>query len=149
MDVKVSVDSKAFASAMKALKQGTKNLAPAFRTFGDYMEKETKSNYEREVDFEGNPLAPLKPATLKYKKGKGILREKEKMFKAFKAIAVDAGFTMFIDDPKYRFHHEGTDKMAARPVLGINNEQRGVLNNMVRLQIKRVRGGKNRAPSKR
>lgn len=147
--ISVSVDSKAFESTMKALKQNTKNLAPAFRSFGEFMTKETHNNYERESTPEGQKWEALKPATLARKKGKGILREKLIMFNAFYYKATNDGFEMGIKDPKYSFHHDGTDRMAARPVLGITNEQRGELNSMVRLQIKRVRGGKNRAPSKR
>jgi hypothetical protein len=113
------------------------------------MTKETQNLFERETSPDGVPWEPLKPSTLAKKKGKGILREKLTLFNSFYYKATNEGFEMYFKDRKYSFHHEGTDRMAARPALGITNDQRGILNNMVRLQIKRVRGGKNRAPSKR
>lgn len=141
--ISLEVDAKNFKSFMKELKSATSNLAPAFRNFGEYLEKETDAQFVSETDPDGKAWEPLKPSTLSRKKTSTKLRETLKMYNSIYYVAEDKGFEYGIKDPKYRFHHEGTGRMPARVVIGITNERRGVLNKFVITQIKRVKSKVN------
>jgi hypothetical protein len=134
-----SVDAKSFKSFMKDLKQSTSNLEPAFRDFGNYIKKETNTQFQKEIDPEGRPWEPLKPSTLARKKTSFKLRETFFMFNAFYYKATKTNFEFGIKDPKYQFHHFGTSKMPARVVIGIPNDRRKKLNNFIIAQIRRVK----------
>lgn len=143
--INVKVDSKNFKNFMKQLKQTTKNLAPAFRDAGEYLKKETTIQYQKEVDPDGKPWAPLKPSTLAKKKTSTKLRETLVMFNSFYYVSSNQGLEYGIKDPKYRFHHEGTSRMPARVVIGITNVRRGKINDYVVAQIRRVKGKRNQS----
>jgi hypothetical protein len=141
--ISASVESKNFKDFMKQLKQTTSKLSPAFRDAGEYMKKETIIQFEKEVDPNGKPWAPLAPATIAKKKTPFKLRETLVMFNTLFYVANDKGLTFGIKDDKYRFHHEGTTRMPARVVIGITDARRGKINQFVIAQIRRVKG-KNR-----
>lgn len=143
--ISAAVDAKSFKDFMKQLKQGTSNLAPAFRDFGEYMKKHTEVQFQSEVDPEGKPWQPLKPATIARKKTPFKLRESFFMFNSVFYVAEDKQFIFGIKDPKYQFHHEGTSRMPARVVIGITNDRRGKLNKLVTAQILRVKGKRAQA----
>ena len=124
---------------MKDLKQTTSNLEPAFRDFGNYMKKETDNQFQKEVDPDGKPWEPLKPATIAQKKTPFKLRETFFMFNAIYFKANKKYFEFGIKDPKYMFHHFGTSKMVARVVVGITQERRKKLNGFVIAQIRRIK----------
>lgn len=148
LDLKASVDLKSFNSFMKQLKQTTSNLEPAFRDFGNYMKKETDYQFQKEVDPDGKLWEPLKPATLIKKKTPFKLRETFFMFNAVYFKATKTRFEFGIKDPKYQFHHFGTSKMVPRVVIGITQKRRKKLNDLVILQIRRVKSLRNQRSSK-
>jgi len=133
---------------MKQLKQTTSNLAPAFRDFGVYMERETQDQFKREIDPDGKPWEPLKPATLAQKKTSFKLRETFTMYNTLYYTATDKNFRFGIRDPKYKWHHFGTSRMAARVVVGFNSERRKKANELVIAQIRRVKGKINQRKKK-
>jgi phage gpG-like protein len=145
--ISASVDAKSFKDFMKQLKQTTANLAPAFRDFGEYLKKETDVQFAKEVDPAGNPWAALKPSTLVRKKTSFKLRETLVMYNSIYYTATDKGFEYGIKDPKYQFHHNGTSRMPARVVIGIDNTRQKKVNDFVIAQIRRVKG--KRAQSKK
>lgn len=138
-DLTVTVNFKSFKSMMKDLKQTTSNLEPAFRDFGNYIKKETDAQFQKEIDPNGKPWEPLKPATIARKKTPYKLRETFFMFNAVYFKAGRTNFEFGIKDPKYQFHHFGTNKMPARVVIGIPSNRRKKLNGFVMAQIRRVK----------
>lgn len=142
--IKVKLEADNFKDFMKQLKQGTKNMAPAFRDFADYMRKETENQYATETDPEGRPWAPLKPSTIKRKKTPYKLRETLVMYNSIGVNVTDEKFIFAIKDDKYKYHHTGTSKMPARVVLAITNDRRKKANEFVIAQIRRVKGKRAR-----
>lgn len=138
--ISASLEAKSFKDFMKQLKQTTSNLAPAFRDFGEYLKKETDTQFKNEVDPSGKPWEPLKPATLARKKTTFKLRETLTMYNSIFYTADDKKFEFGIKDSKYQFHHTGTNKMAARVVIGITSARQKKANDFVIAQIRRVKG---------
>jgi hypothetical protein len=138
-DIKPRFESKNFQSFAKNLKSSISNMTPPFDEFGRYLTDETKQQFTREEDPEGNKWAELSPRTLLKKKSPHILRETEMMYKSLYYRADKKSFEYGINDFKYNFHHTGTERMPARVVIGITETRKEKLNKLIILYLKRVR----------
>jgi phage gpG-like protein len=136
----VKFNDKNFKSFMKDLKQTTKNLEPAFRDFGNYLKKETDTQFQKEIDPNGKPWEPLKPSTIARKRTPYKLRETFFMYNSIYFKSSGTTFEFGIKDPKYQFHHFGTSKMPARVIVGVPQDRRKKLNGFIIAQIRRVKG---------
>lgn len=114
-------------------------MEPPFRQFGVELRKLTKDQFYKEQDPEGAPWSPLAPSTLAHKKSPYKLRETGFMFSSMKVKVTKKDFKFGLTDEKYIYHHYGTVKMPARVVVGMTNERYRMLNDLVRLHIKRVK----------
>jgi hypothetical protein len=144
VDVDVTIDASSFKSFMKELKVTVSDMSPPFREYGQYLRKETEQQFIKEVDPDGKPWAPLKPSTLLRKKTAFKLRETYEMSKSFFVEVDKKSFSYGLKDPKYVHHHYGTRKMVARPVIGDNNERRGILNKMIVKYLRTKRAGRRK-----
>lgn len=137
--LEVTADLKDFKSFMKNLKKKVSDMSPAFDQFGRYMMSETKEQFANESTPDGQRWTPLKPATLLRKKGRSILRETDEMYNSMYYNAGEKTFKFGLKDKKYRFHHSGTSRMAARVVVGMNSARYEKRNQLLILFIKRKR----------
>jgi Phage virion morphogenesis family len=142
IDADVTIEAKFFKSFMKELKVSVSNMSPAFKEYGDYVRKETDNQFLKEIDPDGKPWVPLKPATLLRKKTAFKLRETYEMSRSFYVDVDPKSMSYGLKDPKYIFHHYGTRKMAARVVIGDTNERRGKLNKFIVKYLKTKRAGR-------
>jgi hypothetical protein len=140
----ISIDAKDFKSFMKEMKVNVSNMEPPFKEYGQYLKKETTKQFSTETDPDGKPWADLKPSTLLRKKTSFKLRETYEMSKSFFVQTSKDSMEWGIKDPKYKFHHEGTSRMAARVVIGDNNDRRKVLNKMIVGYLRTKRAGRRK-----
>lgn len=143
-DIEIRIDSKYFKSFMKEMKVTVSNMSPPFKEYGRYIKKETEQQFIREITPDGKLWAPLKPATLKRKKTPFKLRETFQMSRSFYVEVTKNSMSYQLKDEKYRFHHFGTEHMAARVVIGDTQERRGVLNKMIIGYLRTKRAGKKK-----
>jgi phage gpG-like protein len=88
-----------------------------------WLEAETKLQFAREVDPQGQRWAALKPSTLKRKKSGAILRESGVMINTLYNRATETEGEVGIGTDYSIFHQEGTDKMDKREILGVTPER--------------------------
>lgn len=94
-----------------------------------YMERETRLNFARESDPDGNRWAPLRASTLRYKRTGAILRETGALVGSVRVISVSSKSARIGASKDYgKFHMTGTSKMVARPFIGIGDRHRGKIN---------------------
>ena len=98
----------------------------------DRMRRIMKQRFKTEGSFGGTKWKGLKASTLKTKPvGKTILRNKDTLFRSFTQSSISVGtvigtgfsYRFGSDDPKAKWHQEGTDKMPARPPLSLKSQQ--------------------------
>jgi hypothetical protein len=142
VDMDVTIEASSFKSFMKELKRTVSDMSPPFKEYGRYLKKVTDQQFLDEVDPDGKPWAPLKPATILRKKTPFKLRESYTMSKSFYTEIDKKSMTYGLKDEKYKYHHYGTSRMAARVVIGDTNDRRGVLNKMIVGYIKTKRAGR-------
>lgn len=114
-----------------AMRDRASDLTPAFAMGVDpYLTNELMEQFASEGAHFGDPWAPLAERTLQARKrpghGRGgILRDTDAMYNAF-INPFDDGAIRIIDPrsyqrgvstPYYPFHHDGTLRMPARPVV--------------------------------
>lgn len=122
--IRLQLNIKSEGDALEKLAKRIKNLQPAVFQAGLYMERETKLNFAKQADPDGNPWAPLKPSTLRRKRTRAILRETSTLAagisltsatKTQAIIQATAGSEYGI------YHQTGTKKMAQRKFIGIGD----------------------------
>lgn len=125
--ISLQIDVKREGKALERLARKIDNMQVPMREAGLYMERETKLGFARQSDPDGNPWAPLKPATLRRKRTRSILRETSTLAagisltsatKTRATIQATAGSEYGI------FHQTGTSKMAQRQFIGIGDRHR-------------------------
>ncbi|BAZ19395.1 hypothetical protein NIES4073_02650 (plasmid) [Kalymmatonema gypsitolerans NIES-4073] len=109
-----------FKGSASALKNMQKPMKQALA----YLELETKTQFVTQSDFDGNRWKDLAPSTWARKKSGVIGRETSVMVNSIYTrlngglegeIGLSAEYTIFF--------HAGTEKMPARPILGINDKR--------------------------
>lgn len=74
--IEIKLDNPALEHALKGLKEAAGNLHPALRHIGEAVKESTQQRFLSGGPApDGTAWAPLSPATLLRKRGKGILRE--------------------------------------------------------------------------
>jgi hypothetical protein len=129
------IGAKGLRAKLQRIQAGLPTVA-AGASMGEYLVRRIKERFLREEAPSGARWAPLSPET---RKGPGILRYSETMYKAIGVIGgtnegsfalnTGAGFRIGVrgsggDDSNPavygRFHQYGTKKMKARPFLGLS-----------------------------
>ena len=125
MSFKVTIKDIGTEASLNELRAKLQNMSKPLTMAGMYMERETKLNFAKEADPDGNKWAALKPSTLRYKKTSSILRETGALAGSVrmtpatnKQVKVKASKSYGI------FHQTGTSKMAARPFIGIGAQHK-------------------------
>jgi phage virion morphogenesis protein len=73
--ISVEGDTRAIREGLQLLKRAGEDLRPAFEDIGEALVRSTAQRFENQVDPEGQPWAPLSPATLLFKQKKGYPAE--------------------------------------------------------------------------
>ncbi len=121
------------------------DMAPAMRSFGEYMIRETYERFNKEEDPEGNPWKPLSAITLKHKKHTKILTESSNLRDRIVYEADSKSLTIGTNVIYSSIHQLGGQagknravKIDARPYLGFNDQDQEEflqnLNNYVLLE---------------
>ncbi|RJP17901.1 MAG: phage virion morphogenesis protein [Deltaproteobacteria bacterium] len=73
--IKIEVDDREIREALSRLASKVRNLAPAMKNIGEYLQRSTWERFGAQKDPQGKPWAKLKPGTLARKKTSKILIE--------------------------------------------------------------------------
>lgn len=104
--------------ALDQLDSRAANLAPALNESALFMERETKLNFARQAAPDGTPWAKLKPATLREKRGGGILVRSGALSGSIAAQPATARqVTVKSSGIQYGIFHQFGRRMA-RPFMG-------------------------------
>lgn len=94
------------------------DIKPPLAETGALLERKAKLRFAKQKDPTGKPWAPLRPATLKRKKTKAILRETGSLAASI-AFAVSGNEVRVKPSVAYGiFLQTGTRKMEPRPFMG-------------------------------
>lgn len=120
--IKIDVDTREAGTRIKNLTRRAKRLEVPLRRFGDIKVKKVETQFDRQVDPDGNRWAELSPVTLERKERLGfsskILTETGTLSKSFKFEATGKTLTIGSSVSYAVFHQEGTSKMPQRKILG-------------------------------
>jgi len=144
---------------------------PAMKDAGEYMQRSVSDRFRKEEDPEGRPWEPLSPFTLAnkrndkilterggpglrgsihYRAGEGVLEQgTNKIYGAVHqfgaTIKPKSGKSLAIGSPKGRFALVGSVTIPARPYLGVSDEDRERIREIVlRHALSGTRFGKSR-----
>lgn len=123
--VKVEVKARAALKVVRDRAKRVKDLDKPLRKSGLLEERETKLNFARESDPDGNGWAPLAASTLRQKRGGGILKEFGALSASI-AMTGPSGNQVRVASRGVRYgiyHMTGTSKMPARKFIGIANRR--------------------------
>ena len=134
------------------------DMSPVLNDGIDIIGLDIQSNYDNSTDYQKRPLAPLKPATIEYKKKRGYaepqkplkatgkLSRNQKKERATKAkqravIYISQSGRFYHGTPAdeiYGFHHEGSERLPQRQPWGISNQAREKIAKAFHLRIRRI-----------
>lgn len=126
---------------------------------GDLLLKRTLQRFDREVDPDERPWAPLKPSTIEIKRRlgyghKGKLKRTDAMRNAIRIIRgglgttftnTGAGVRIGIESPKIaeyaKAQNQGTDRIVARRFLGVGRLDVKAVDSLLRRKAKEIERG--------
>lgn len=119
--LKFELNADALLAKLEAAPKKLHDLQKPFTEAGLYMERQLKTNFARQAAPDGKPWAQLKPATLRRKKSRAILRETSALMGSVQfESATNTGATVVAGAEYGIYHQFGTRKMAARPFMGFS-----------------------------
>ncbi|NEP53681.1 MAG: phage virion morphogenesis protein [Moorea sp. SIO3C2] len=120
MDLQVDIDLSQW-NRVKA-KIGKTDLSAPMREVANYMDAQTRQRFIKEVDPDGKSWAPLAPSTISQKRSGVILRETGLLVNSFRSSSNHD--TATLSNPVFYgvFLQFGTQKILARPFLGISGQ---------------------------
>jgi phage virion morphogenesis protein len=74
--IRIQIDDQKVRAELRKLSGRLGNMAPFYKNVGEELVESTKERFNEQLDPEGKPWRPLKPATMARKKTKRILRER-------------------------------------------------------------------------
>ncbi len=158
--IEIVVDDRKILRELERLAKATGNLRPALKNIGDYLQRSTWERFDAQKDPSGKPWAPLHPVTLARKKGKKILVESSRLRDSVVYRADDdevrvgtnvayAAIHQFGGKIKPRggralffpgaSHPVSSVTIPARPFLGISDEDRSEILDIIRDHVSRAK----------
>lgn len=137
IDVKVyNLDNvlEAVNYAKKKLQTPTEPL----QEIADFYKDDIRENFEQERSPDGMPWARLAPSTVRQKRTSYILRETFALFNAIKTTVQGNEVRIGVDLFYAIFHQKGTNKIPARPFLGVSDRHYKRFEKIVTDWVKRI-----------
>jgi phage virion morphogenesis protein len=75
MSVTLKIDDSEIQEQLNILASRLQNLDPVYKNIGEYMVLSILDRYDKEIDSQGKPWAPLTAATIKQKQRKGKIQK--------------------------------------------------------------------------
>jgi phage virion morphogenesis protein len=121
----IEIDDREVIDALAKLQRRVADLSPVMRAIGADMEQRMLERFETQTDPTGRKWAPLKPATLAAKKGRGSILYRSGDLQESRSSQADANSVRWGFGKKYAaFHEFGTKKMPRRGLLFGNADRR-------------------------
>jgi phage virion morphogenesis protein len=121
----IEIDDREVIAALAKLQRRVQNMSPVMRAIGADMERRMLERFETQTDPTGRKWAPLKPATLAAKKGRGAILYHHGTLMDSRNSQDDARSVRWGFGQKYAaFHEFGTKKMPRRGLLFGNADRR-------------------------
>ncbi|MEO1399673.1 MAG: phage virion morphogenesis protein [Cyanobacteria bacterium J06635_1] len=119
---RISISGNA-SDEIRALFAKVADIDKPLREATVFMERETKLNFARESDPDGNPWSALSPSTVRQKRTRAILRETSTLANS---VAAEVGGTVGrvrVSTAYGLYHQTGTSRMSQRKIIGISEGQ--------------------------
>jgi len=114
----IEIDDREVRRALEQLSRRAQDMSPVMRAIGADMERRMLERFETQTDPKGRKWAPLKPATLAAKKGRGSILYRFGALQESRSAQADARSVRWGFGQKYAaFHEFGTKKMPRRGLL--------------------------------
>ena len=120
--VKISITGNA-KNELLALVKKAASIDKPIREATLFMERETKLNFARETDPDGNPWSALSPSTLRYKRTNAILRETGMLANSVAGESSGNIGRVRVGAEHGIWHQTGTRKMPQRKIIGISESR--------------------------
>ena len=120
--VKITISGNA-KDSLTALVKKAAALDQPIRKATLFMERETKLNFARETDPDGQPWTALSAATLRYKRTGAILRETSTLANSVAGESNGNIGRVRVGTDYGIFHQTGTRKMSQRKIIGISESR--------------------------
>ena len=105
---------------LRSLSQKLNNLTPLMSKIGQLAVEQLDKTYAAESDPYGKAWAPLAASTLQQKTGSAILIERGSLNSSVGYQASGDEAQVSYSDKKAKWHHNGTSRMPARPLVPEN-----------------------------
>ena len=120
--VKITISGNA-KDSLTALVKKAASIDQPIRKATLFMERETKLNFARETDPDGQPWTALSAATLRYKRTNAILRETSTLANSVTGESNGNIGRVRVGTDYGIFHQTGTRKMPQRKIIGISESR--------------------------
>lgn len=117
------------------------DLTPLMQAIGAVLENNTRQRFANKKSPDGTNWAELLPQTVQYKKNKrvskkgvtavGILVESGDLFRSIASQASNGRLEVGTDRQYGIFHQIGMNNMPARPFIGVGDDDRDEVNNVI------------------
>ncbi|MGG6295295.1 phage virion morphogenesis protein [Leptolyngbya sp. AN02str] len=123
MRLRIEVRDLGAIASLERLQEVLGDLSAPLDEAGVFMERETRLNFVSQTTPDGAGWAGLRPATLRRKKTRAILRETSTLMGGIQKQAATASSVQVTSTgAKYGiFHQTGTSKMEQREYIGIGD----------------------------
>jgi phage virion morphogenesis protein len=121
----IEIDDREVRRALEQLSRRAQDMSPVMRAIGADMERRMLERFETQTDPTGRKWAPLKPATVAAKKGRGSILYRFGALQESRNWQADARSVRWGFGQEYAaFHEFGTKKMPRRGLLFADADRR-------------------------
>lgn len=113
------LDDNRLQGAFQRLIRLGRDLRPVWQDFGETLVHPHQSAWSAGRTPDGDPWAPLAPATWRRKRSERMLYEEGDMLRGLVVEATADALTWGLEDEKSPWHHFGTARLPARPLVGM------------------------------
>jgi phage virion morphogenesis protein len=128
--ISIEIKDTGVTSALERISRKSGNMAGALNIIGERMLRHTDEHFTKEQDADGRPWKPLKPATLRHKKGAKILTESNHLRDSIRHQVGGNTLRVGTNRPYGAIHQFGGRagrgrrvNIPARPYLGIGERE--------------------------
>lgn len=120
--IKITISGNAQDSLIALVKKAA-NIDKPIRKATMFMERETKLNFVRETDPDGNPWSALSASTLRTKRTNAILRKTGALASSVAGESNGNIGRVRVSTNYGLYHQTGTSRMPQRKIIGISESR--------------------------
>lgn len=114
------------------------DLTPLLEGIGSYLEGSTRQRFADKKAPNGASWANLLPNTQQQKGNNNILIDSGDLVSSITHYASSKSVTVGVSEPYGTYHQLGTNKMVARPFLGLSDDDKNEITTLINGYLERV-----------